>query len=353
MSESNRSAYSPNVTVAQAAAALAGCSRCLVLTHAKPDGDATGSALAVARTLGKLGKKVDVWFVGPFPAWLEIATGTTPVSKIGSTDGLPPASSFDLIVVVDTGSWSQLDLLSRWLAGNADQTMIIDHHLSGNADIAQRRLIETTAASCTQVLAPVLAAALGLPGPSKLPLDIATPLYQGLATDTGWFRFSNATGPTFKMAAELLEAGVVATDIYEMIEQQNTTARPKLLGKALSHLEFHDDNRYATMWVTLEDFNEVGAESEDSGGFAEHALSVHGVQVVATFTETTRDGAFDPLTKVSLRSKPGPHAVDVAAVCATLGGGGHARAAGVKMRMHLREAMAAVNKAVRAALPKQ
>jgi len=350
LSDQKQPAYASSIDTEQAAAALAQCRSALVLTHAKPDGDATGSSLAITRTLLALGKKVETWYIGPFPAWLDLATGATAVSKIGSTDGLPAPAGFDLIVVVDTGSWSQLDLIARWLKGNESRTMILDHHLNGNVEIADRRLIVPVAASTTQLIAPIVAAALGLPGPRKLPLDIATPLYMGMATDTGWFKFSNATADTFRMAAELLDAGVNATDIYEMIEQQNNPSRPKLLGRALSSLEFDDDGRYVKMSLTLKDFDDVGAETEDSGGFAEHALSVHGVQVVVTLNETTREGAFDPLTKVSMRSKPGPKAIDVASACAKLGGGGHARAAGVKLQMELREAAAAVDAVIRQAL---
>jgi len=329
--------------------AAAAHQRVLVLTHAKADGDAMGSALSCVRTLLALGAQAEMWLVGPFSAWLDFASEQTPCRKIGSVDGLPPAESFDLIVIVDTGSWAQLDLLGGWLKGHAARCLIVDHHINGNAEIADRRHIVGSAASCTEVLAPVIAQALALTT-DTLPVEIATPLYLGLCTDTGWFKYSN-TGPgTLRLAADLLTAGVNAPGLYELIEQQSAEARPRLLGRALSRLEVSCGGRLGVMSLTLADFQEFSAESEDSGGFAEHVLAIKGMAVVATLTETTRDGAFEPLTKCSMRSKPGPFAVDVAAVCAKLGGGGHARAAGVKIRKPLADARQEIVQAIETAL---
>jgi phosphoesterase RecJ-like protein len=181
-----------------------------------------------------------------------------------------------------------------------------------------------------------------------LPRDVATPLFLGLATDTGWFRFSNVRQQTLALAARLIGAGVDHASLYEMIEQQNTAARMRLLARALSSLELHKHASIALMSLTQADFKEAGADSEDTGGFADGPMSVVGVQVVVTLTEMTKPGDPNPLTKASLRSKPGPHAIDVAAVCNKLGGGGHARAAGVKLKLPLASAREVVLKALQA-----
>lgn len=348
----NLEPYTSTVDARRAGELLCGARRAVVLTHAKPDGDAVGSSVAATLALRKLGVEAEAWYVGPFPAWLEFMLAGVPHKKLGSAENLPKASDFDLIVIVDTGSYAQLDLLAPWLTGCQERVLIIDHHISGNAVIGKHRHIQAADASCTQVLAPVLSAALTAGG-QALDLPIATALYLGLATDTGWFRFSNTTANTFRLAADLFAIGVNAPALYEMIEQQNKPGRPKLCGRALSSLVYSQDYRYARMSLTQDDFAWAGAESEDAGGFADGPLSVSTVQVVAILTEQTKGNSIDPVTKVSLRSKPGKHPIDVAAVCGTLGGGGHARAAGVKVRMNLAEATAAVDKAVMAALAKQ
>lgn len=343
MSNYTSTAAAPDIAERLRAARFA-----VVLTHAKPDGDAAGSVLAAVRILERLGAEAEGWFVGPFPAWLPALAAESVIRKFGDQPAVidPSWPEPDLIVIVDTGSHQQLDQFRHWLAPRAARCVIIDHHLHGNAEIAPLRLIDTRAASCTQVLASVADAALGVSPTDPLPIGIAEPLYFGLATDTGWFRFSNVTADTLRLGARLLECGVDAPRLYEWSEQQQAPARPRLLGVALAGLEWYAQNTIAVMTLTQAQIAGVGGQGEDVGGFADPALAVRGVRVVVTLTEMSKPGDAKPLTKASLRSKPGERAVDVAAVCATLGGGGHARAAGVKLNMPLAEARAAVLRAL-------
>jgi bifunctional oligoribonuclease and PAP phosphatase NrnA len=334
--------YLGTIGPAEAGQALRSARRAVVITHAKPDGDAAGSALAATRTLLALGCQAEAWLAGPYPAWLGELAADTPVRKIGAPPPLSDVQDADLAVVVDTGSWNQLDLLKDWVAARGPQrTLVADHHRHGNPEMATRRLIDNQAASATQVLAPALCQAMGRTLHS-LPLAIAEPLYLGLATDTGWFKFSSVSADVFEMAAALVRAGVRPERLYELIEQRDSPARPLLLGRALAGMTYHRDGAIAAMAIRKADFTATGAELEQSGGFSELALAVAAVKVVAIFTEVTAPDAADPLTKVSLRSKPGPAAVDVAAVAATLGGGGHVRAAGVKVKLRLADAQHAV-----------
>jgi phosphoesterase RecJ-like protein len=136
-----------------------------------------------------------------------------------------------------------------------------------------------------------------------------------------------------RLAADLLEAGVDHTRLYAMIEQRDGAPRWKLLGRSLSSLELHDGGRIAIMKLRSADFDDCGADRNDTSGFADMVLSIETVRVSVILTEGelpagSRDA---PVTKVSMRSKPGPHAVDVNNATNALGGGGHARAAGAKM----------------------
>jgi len=338
--------YVGTLTVGQAGQALRAARRAVVVTHAKPDGDAVGTTLAAVRSLQAMGCQAEAWFAGPFPAWLEDLAVDTPIRKIGAAPATGEAADADLALVVDTGSWSQLDLLKEWVtARGPERTLIIDHHRHGNPEMASRRLIDNQAASATQVLAGAVCQAMGRAAES-LPLAIAEPLYLGLATDTGWFKFSSVSAEVFDLAAGLLRAGVRPERLYEIIEQRDSAARPVLLGRALAGMTYHRDGAIAAMAIRKADFGATGAEPEETGGFSEQALAVAAVRVVAIFTEVTPPDAAEPLTKVSLRSKPGANAVDVAAVAASLGGGGHVRAAGVKLRMRLAEAQRAVLAAI-------
>lgn len=338
VSSSSKSAWASNATIDQVAQTLRGARSVVITTHAKPDGDAVGSTIALARSLMRVGVSVEVWFIGPVARWVEgLCKGVT-VREFAPGQPLQPvgfawsAPNPDISVVVDTGTWNQVAELKPWLAARADRTINIDHHLHGEPALSSLRIVETACASCTQALAPLCTRLLGLPGAANLPLEIAEPIYLGLATDTGWLRYSNVTHHTLRLAADLFEAGVDHTRLYRIIEQQDQPSRWKLFGRALTSLKLDADGRIATMALTLKDFSECGADATETSGFADMTLAIASVEAAAVLTETAVSAGEPPLTKISFRSKPGPSAIDVNAVANQIGGGGHARAAGAKTR---------------------
>jgi phosphoesterase RecJ-like protein len=326
-------AWETNTDAAEIAAVLRAAKRVVCVTHSKPDGDAAGSAIAAARAMRRIGVDASVCFIGPAPRWLGEFAASTPIRVEApgkSVRPSAPGSDPDVVVVTDTGSWSQLAEVADWLKERRDRTVVIDHHLHGDGGVARRRYIQTKDAATTQVLAPICAALLGVPV-AEFPADVAEALYLGLATDTQWFRLSNVSPGTLRLAGDLLSAGVDHTRLYEMIEQRDTASRWKLLGRALSTLELHDDGRLAIMQLTLRDFDEAVADRNDTAGFADMVLHIASVRVAVVLTEADVPPGNPPATKVSMRSKPGHDAVDVNAATRQLGGGGHARAAGAKM----------------------
>lgn len=341
--------YVSTADAAEIAARLRAAGSAIVLTHGKPDGDAVGSTLAVVRALRLRGATAHAWYVGPWPTWIGAIANDTPASfhKLSADHPAPPSLDRepDAVVICDTGSWNQLDGVRTWLEQRNNRAVVIDHHLNGNASVAPLRLIDVKAASATEVAAPVIDELLGLKG-GAFPREVAEALFLGLATDTGWFRFSNVTPRTLRLAARLIESGVEHPRLYELTEQQNSAGRIRLMARALGSMKLHAANSIAMLSLTRQDFVDCGANEEDTGGFGDQPMTIVGVRVVAVLTEMTRPGDPHPTTKVSLRSKPGPGAVDVAAACATMGGGGHARAAGAKLKLPLKDATAAVLRAL-------
>lgn len=308
-----------------------------IFTHARPDGDAAGSAAALARAMKALGARAEVVFVGPVPRWTADVMGSTPWRELPSNTpfGGDPALDNSAVAIVDTGSWSQLTELKPWLQARRERTLMVDHHLHTDPDVGAVRVVDPGAASATQVVARIVVALLNLDSPSKLPAAIAEPLYLGLATDTGWFRHSNTTSAVLVLGADLLDAGAVPAKLYELIEQRDDPSRLRLLSRALASLRIERAGRLAVMSLTLRDFELAGARRTESGGFIDHAMTLDGVEVAAILTEEPPQ-AGAPIVKISLRSKafaarPGFMPVDVNVVCRTFGGGGHARAAGAKL----------------------
>jgi phosphoesterase RecJ-like protein len=347
-------AYASNCTISEVAEAITSASqrgRIVVVTHLKPDGDAAGSALGLARAIALLpgNKGVSVWHAGPLPAWLPDLYGATPFELVDRArwepgGGVDPVG-VAMTVIVDTGSWSQLEHVQKWIDERSSTCLIIDHHRQGEGRLALRRHVDASAAAACQLVAHVAAALLHVPV-RQLPATVAEPLYLGLATDTGWFRHSNVTGDVMRIAADLIQAGAKPSALYQLVEQQDRLQRLKLLARAMDSLEVVHDGKIAVMTLNKQDFASTGATLNDSGGFVDFPALIASVRVIALLTETDDFTTRQSLTKISMRSKSGKDAVDVNAVAGKFGGGGHFAAAGGRTTLGLLEAKQAVIEAI-------
>ena len=213
----------------------------LVLTHAKPDGDAFGSVVALVATLQTLGKTARGVLVPPIPRSLALQRGFELADVFGDDYELP----FDpaLCVIVDTGAWSQLGPMRRFIEPRLDRTLVLDHHLSGDIRAADRYVNGAAAAACEIIaeLVELLLPSVGegdrtsgrretdAAGFKALPPVIREALFIGIASDTGWFRFSNTRPQTHELAAKLVRQGVDHAELYQRLEQ---CERPEKAGAA-------------------------------------------------------------------------------------------------------------------------
>lgn len=328
--------WTSNTTLPELADWLKGRSRVVILTHVKPDGDALGAALALARTLRQTGADAIPWFTGPMPTWAPELVAQTTVAYVTRTEA--PPDDIDALVIVDTGTWSQLDQARDYAEAHHDHAAVIDHHLQGDPQIARLRYIDTAAAAVCGPVAALCTLLLGLKSPASLPPVIAEALYAGIATDTGWFKYPSVTPRTLQLAADLLSTGIDHARMYDILEQRDRPSRLYLLARVLNSLELIRGETVALMTVTLADFLAARAGPEDSGSLSAIPLSVASVRVSCVITEGHTDDPARPVTKISMRSKHGPGAVDVSEIAARLGGGGHARAAGVRLLCSMDEA---------------
>ncbi len=358
-----------NATIPQIAQRLRAAKRVVVLTHAKPDGDAVGSTMAMVRAINRVPSfttrpKAEAWYFGPTPSWLaDVArdgNASTPHRVFEPpflSLALPPADDIDAIVITDTCSWMQLDPLKPFLQSRVAMTSVIDHHVQGDPSVASLRLVDTGAAAVVQPVALLCQELLDLPGADKLPPSIAEPLYLGLCTDTGWFRHSNVSRRVMTLAGELLDAGANHVRLYQLIEQRETPGRLRLISRALASLELRLNDRLALMNLTLADLRESGANPGETGGITDFTQGIPSVLVSAILIDTppdqrpasmagTLDGSGSPVLKISMRSKSEPTPIDVNAIASTFGGGGHIRAAGAKTPLTLDQAKEAISKLV-------
>lgn len=317
------------------------------ITHSKPDGDAIGSSLALTRTLERLSKRAVAVYPPPWRSRFDRIVGETPIVPMppGEHDVVTPFEPEE-IVVVDTRAWSQVAEAGRWLRNNHEHVLVIDHHKHGDEDMGAVAAIDPSAAAACQIVAKLCVELLGVKDAAALPLDIAEPLYLGLATDTGWFRHPSVSASVMALAASLLRAGANHAKLLYETEQVERPQRLAMMRAALDSLEMHEQDRVAIMSLRRADYARAGAESEDAGGFVDIPLCVQSVLVTAVLTE-----ASDTTTKISLRSKrPGVVdglVTDVNRVAMTFGGGGHVQASGALAHESLDRAKALLLEAIR------
>ncbi|MEM1166135.1 MAG: DHH family phosphoesterase [Planctomycetota bacterium] len=327
-----------NATLADVADRLREAPSVLVLTHAKADGDAFGSAMAVARAMRAIDIDARVAFAGPFPdRFRQLLEPEDDVRFLGDD---PEAAIFaepwfanaHALLVVDTGAWSQLAEVRLLLEPRHDITALVDHHRHGDDLVARFRHVEPEAAAAAELVAELARLLVGAASIAALPDRIATPAYLGIATDTGWFRHSSTTPRTMRVVADLLEAGADAIRVRALVEQGDPPARLELMKRALASLTRHANDRVTIMRLRQLDFAEAGASPDDSGGLIDLPQSVTDLRVSVLLTE--RPGG---VVKISMRSKPIHPVVDVNTVAQRFGGGGHMHAAGAKVEGALDE----------------
>jgi bifunctional oligoribonuclease and PAP phosphatase NrnA len=306
--------------------------RFLLTSHVNPDGDAVGSALGLARILRRLGKGAVVWnrdatptLYRPLPGSDRIHNGEEPPA------GFP--DMFDAIIVLECPSPDRTGLEQHL---TARPVINIDHHL-GNQHYGVINWVDSAAPAVGEM---VYRLAQGL----KVDLDpeTASCLYLTLVTDTGGFRFSNATPAAFEAAASLVREGAQPEQVSMWLYESQPVSVLRLLGEMLQTLRLHEEGRIATGRLTLEMFQKAGAAPGDSEGLIDHLRSIAGVEAVGLIRER-EDGTH----KVSLRSRG---EVDVEKIARHHGGGGHRNAAGFTLEGDGEAARETVAAALAAAL---
>ena len=275
----------------------------ILTSHARPDGDAVGSALACAQILRSMGKQACVVLSDGVPA----VYGPLPYSDtvLRSTAEAPGA---------DTAIILECDSVARTrLAGLEQHYLInIDHHATARP-FANVNWIDPNACATAEMIFR-LAREAGV----KISPEIATCLYTAVLTDTGSFCFHGTTEQTFALAQELVRCGADPVHIAHNVYFSTHVSKMRLLGAALTNL--HISGTLAWMHVNRAAMEACYANDEDCEGLVNYALAIQGIEVALFFREQP-----DARFRVSLRSKG---RVNVAAVAETFGGGGHQCASG-------------------------
>ncbi|HEV2075073.1 MAG TPA: bifunctional oligoribonuclease/PAP phosphatase NrnA [Thermoleophilaceae bacterium] len=310
--------------------------RFILTTHQNPDGDALGSLLGMHELLRGLGKD-SVMFMSADQFPLPHEYRTMPLDEVVSS---PPDDVAERIAVfLDCGQIKRMPV--DFLAREGVRIVNIDHHHDntrfGTVNLVMPEL------SCTAEIVYRLAKALEV----EITPTMAEALYIGLITDTGRFMYENTTADAHRMAAELVDGGLVAHEVYRGVFEGVPEQRLLLLGRALSRLQRFDDGALTLTHLTLEDFEETGCDETDSEGVVDHFRAVEGTAVGALVRARLANGAPES-RKVSLRATDGR--VDVSTIARGFGGGGHRQAAGFFTDLALPELVERLRKEIGAQL---
>ena len=274
--------------------------------HIRPDGDCTGSVLALYNYIMENMPEtdVDLYLEQPGSEFYYLKN----IDKIKNT---PEDKKYDVFFVLDCSS---LDRIEPFIScfNNASKTVCIDHHVS-NTGFTDLSKIEPQASSACEVL-------YGTMDADKISRNVAECIYTGIIHDTGVFKYSCTSKKTMEIAGEMMEKGIDYSDIIDNTFYKKTYVQNQILGRALLESVLFYDGKCIFTTVTIDEMEFYGVTGRELGGIVEQLRLTDGVEV-AIFLYQTGEEEY----KVSLRSKK---KIDVAAIATQFGGGGHVRAAG-------------------------
>ncbi len=282
----------------------------LITAHENPDGDAIGSCLAMANYLSSLGKDITIYSCDPIPENYSFL----PLADTVSYE--IPDYCYDICFILDAGD---LCRAGKEVANCSHRGKIIniDHH-PDNKIFGAINFVDSKA-SATAVLVYRILEAAG----HEIDYNTSLCIYTAIVTDTGSFRYSNANQEAFNISGRMVANGINPWFIAEKLFESQPRQRLDLLSLALSTLHIADSGNIASITVTLDMFEKTGATPDLTDGFINYPRSIKGVEVAVFFREIEKN-----TFKVGFRSKG---KVDVSALAAAFGGGGHHNAAGCKI----------------------
>ncbi len=317
----------------------------VITCHRGPDGDAVGSATALASWLRRHHPEADIHIVAPniFPDFLKWIPGAEDILIYeGHEDEVRPiVEAADLVIMCDHGELKRMWTLGDIVRDHPTPRIMIDHHLDPEPDIADLVISHPELSSTCEVLLRVM-----LELDSNITRSEATSLYTGMMTDTGAFTYASNRPEIFELISILLSCGIDKDKIYRNIFFTYSPNRMKLMGYLLYvKLDVWKKAHTSVMTFTNAERRRFGALNGDTEGFVNMPLQILGMKLSVFLREDTEH----PCIRVSLRSVDDFPCNEMAAEF--FGGGGHKNAAGGEVWGTMDDALALVKKAVQKYMP--
>ena len=313
-------------TLQEIATTLKKYDRFIILSHIRPDGDAIGSTIAIGSTLEAMGKIVTYVNEDGVPDSLAFLPGSDKISKASGE-----VLDVEVAIAVDCANKPRLGEKSIAMAGNASLWINIDHHKS-NPAYGDLNHVDATSPATGQILYDLITK-------NDLPFtdEARDSIYVAVSTDTGSFQYSGTTAATYEMAADLVRRGVDTGKINELTYDSFPYRRIALTRELLNTLELSAGGAVADWQLHKSVKHDLNLKPDDSEDLIDMIRGIEGVSVALFFEELLDDG---DAIRVSIRSKVG--SLDACEVAQVFGGGGHAKAAGIRMDGPIESAREAV-----------
>jgi phosphoesterase RecJ-like protein len=312
-------------------AEIKAASNIVITAHKSSDGDSIGSSLGLLYFIEKLGKKGVVCHPDKAPDFLHwLDTSAVLLMEENEEEVIEQMQKADLIFCLDYNATNRLGPEMQVLLEEATcKKIMIDHHLNPE-EFSTITLSETSASSTSQLIVDLIEKSGNL---ELLDEKIGIPLYVGILTDTGGFRFNSVKPRTHEVLAKILAAGVQHHLIHEKLSDNNTESRLRLQGFAMSEkLEILYEQNVGIISLSKEELAKYNYKKGDTDSLANTVLSIKGMKAAIVFTE--RDG----IIKISFRSKGSENSVNVLAK-EHFNGGGHANASGGMSDLTIKETL--------------
>lgn len=296
----------------------------IITTHRGPDGDAMGSSMAMYNLLVNLKKDVNVIIPNSFPNFLSWLPNIKNVinHEENNTDISNIFSEVDVIIMLDFNDLSRIENLESYVTNSNAKKILIDHHQDPDLSICDLSFCDTTYSSTCELLYMILNQAK-----FNLTKNIADCLYTGILTDTGSFKFSCTTKNTHISVGDLISKGVNATEINNLIYNNYSYDRIKLLGHCLINKLKIYNNSSAIISLSEDELKKFNFKKGDTEGIINYALSIKEVIFAVFIVEK------DNIVKLSFRSLGNINVQEISK--RYFGGGGHFNAAGAKSDLSL------------------
>lgn len=316
--------------------ALLASRRAVLTTHLNADGDGAGSEGALVSWMRGIG--TEAWIVNPtgFPKNLRFLVEDEEwIVAAGSAKARELCETADLAVVLDTGEVPRIGRVQEMIRHLP--TVVIDHHPPGDHAIGGLGLRDAEACATGELVYDIIHAANG-----PWSQHVADGIYVAILTDTGSFRFDNATADCHRVVSEVIALGAKPEEMYERIYGSAPLRRYRLLRYALETLEHDADTKISWMVIPREPYEELGVTAEDLEGIVDIPRSIEGTEVGLLFRNTSGGDV-----KVSFRSNGD---VDVNQLARGFKGGGHVKASGAVVPGPMDEAIQKVLASTREAV---